>query len=69
MIIMGDKRIKKAVYHSTRILQTESSDEGPAVLALKLESVGFAKDTISSFASGKLVSIIVTILSLSLIIM
>jgi hypothetical protein len=68
MIIMGDKRIKKAVYNSTRILQTAASDEGPAVLALKLESVGFAKDTIS-FASGKLVSIIVTILTLSLIIM
>lgn len=68
MIIMGDKRIKKSVYGATRILQNTPTDEGPAVLALQLESVGFAADTISSSAS-KLVSVIATLFALSLIIM
>ncbi len=68
MIIMGDKRIKQSVYGATRILQNTPTDEGPAVLALQLESVGFASDTISSSAS-KLVSVIATLFAFSLIIM
>jgi len=68
MIIMGDKRIKKSVYNSTRLLQT-ANDEGPAVLALQLESVGFAADTISSAATSKFVSIVATIFALSMLIM
>lgn len=65
---MGDHRIKKSVYNTTRILQTVD-DEGPSVLALQLESVAFNLDTISSFANKKFVSIIVTIFAFGMFIM
>jgi len=64
MIIMGDHRIKQSVYSSNRILQ-DSANEGPAVLALQMETVTFNFDTISeSFASKKVVSAIATVFAL-----
>jgi len=57
MIIMGDSRIKTAVYDATRILQTDNADEGPAVVALQLESISFKPDSVaSSFAIRALIS-------------
>ena len=48
MIIMGDHRIKKSVYNSSRILQNDTDNEGPTVIALQLKSVFFNTDSISS---------------------
>lgn len=47
MIIMGDLRVKRAVYAS-RLLQSNYSDEEPASLALQVESVAFVPDTVPS---------------------
>ncbi len=69
MIIMGDKRIKQSVYNSNRVLQT-TANEGPAVLALQLETVTFNFDTIpTSFATSKIVSTFVMILGLGMFLM
>jgi hypothetical protein len=67
---MGDHRIKQSVYSSTRILQN-TVDEGPAVLALQLETVTFNFDTIpaDSFASNKVVSAIATVFALCMLFM
>jgi hypothetical protein len=67
MIIMGDHRIKKSVYNSSRILQN-ADDEGPAIIALQLESAFFNKDSISS-AKRNFVSTIVTIFAFSIVFM